>query len=52
MTSNKDISTVYIDESGDLGINKGTQWFIISGAIISKCNSRLSEANRSGLGTH
>ena len=35
MTSNKDISTVYIDESGDLGINKGTQWFIISGAIIS-----------------
>ncbi len=36
MTSNKDISTVYIDESGDLGINKGTQWFIISGAIISK----------------
>ncbi|MDY6278778.1 MAG: hypothetical protein SPL63_01490, partial [Roseburia faecis] len=45
MTSNKDISTVYIDESGDLGINKGTQWFIISGAIIS----RLSK-NRWGLG--
>ena len=39
MTSNKDISTVYIDESGDLGINKGTQWFIISGAIISNANA-------------
>lgn len=26
--------TVYIDESGDLGIGKGTQWFVISAVIV------------------
>lgn len=26
--------TVYIDEAGDLGINRGTQWFILSAVIV------------------
>ena len=29
-------STVYIDESGDLGVCKGTQWFVLSAVIIDK----------------
>ncbi len=28
--------TIYIDESGDLGINKGTRWFVISAVIVKK----------------
>jgi hypothetical protein len=28
--------TVYIDEAGDLGINKGTRWFVLSAIIIDK----------------
>ena len=28
--------TVYIDEAGDLGINKGTQWFVLSAVIVDK----------------
>ena len=27
---------VYIDESGDLGINRGTQWFVLSAVIVDK----------------
>lgn len=30
--------TIYIDEAGDLGFNRGTQWFILSGVIIDKDN--------------
>ena len=29
-------STVYIDEAGDLGINTGTQWFVLSAVIVDK----------------
>lgn len=29
-------STVYIDESGDLGYMRGTQWFVLSAAIVDK----------------
>lgn len=29
-------STVYIDESGDLGCGTGTRWFIISAVIVDK----------------
>ena len=29
-------STVYIDEAGDLGINRGTQWFVLSAVIVDK----------------
>lgn len=29
-------STVYIDEAGDLGANRGTKWFVLSAVIIDK----------------
>lgn len=28
--------TAYIDEAGDLGINRGTTWFVLSGVIVEK----------------
>lgn len=28
--------TVYIDEAGDLGIGKGTRWFVLSAVIVNK----------------
>ncbi len=28
--------TVYIDESGDLGISRGTKWFVLSAVIVNK----------------
>lgn len=28
--------TVYIEEAGDLGVNRGTQWFVLTAVIISK----------------
>lgn len=28
--------TVYIDEAGDLGINRGTRWFVLSSVIVDK----------------
>ena len=28
--------SVYIDESRDLGIKKGTQWFVISAVVVKK----------------
>lgn len=28
--------TVYIDEAGDLGINRGTKWFVLSAVIVDK----------------
>lgn len=28
--------TVYIDEAGDLGIQRGTQWFVLSAVIVDK----------------
>ena len=35
-TTDKILCTVYIDEAGDLGHNKGTQWFILSAVIVDK----------------
>lgn len=29
-------STVYIDEAGDLGANRGTQWFVLTAVIVDK----------------
>lgn len=29
--------TVYIDEAGDLGIGRGTKWFVLSAVIVDKC---------------
>lgn len=28
--------TVYIDEAGDLGINRGTRWFVLTAVIVNK----------------
>lgn len=28
--------TVYVDESGDLGVGKGTRWFVITAVIVKK----------------
>ncbi len=28
--------TVYIDEAGDLGVNRGTQWFVLTAVIAAK----------------
>ena len=28
--------TVYVDEAGDLGINRGTQWFVLTAVIVKK----------------
>lgn len=28
--------TIYIDEAGDLGINRGTRWFVLSAIIVDK----------------
>lgn len=34
--------TVYIDEAGDLGINRGTKWFVLSAVIVEKnCEARI-----------
>lgn len=36
--------TVYIDEAGDLGINRGTRWFVISGVIVAKdCEEHIRQ---------
>lgn len=40
--------TVYIDEAGDLGINRGTQWFVLTAVIVkkeheSKIRSKMNE---------
>lgn len=32
---------IYIDESGDLGINKGTRWFAISAVIVKKEDEKI-----------
>lgn len=30
--------TIYIDEAGDLGIGRGTQWFVLTAVIVNKEN--------------
>ena len=37
--------TVYIDESGDLGINRGTQWFVLSAVVVEKSEKKYSWKN-------
>lgn len=32
--------TVYIDEAGDLGLNRGTRWFVLSAVIVKKENEK------------
>lgn len=28
--------TVYIDEAGDLGIGRGTRWFVLTAVVVKK----------------
>lgn len=32
--------TIYIDEAGDLGINRGTRWFVLAGVLIKKADEK------------
>lgn len=32
--------TVYIDEAGDLGANRGTKWFVLTGVIVDECDEK------------
>lgn len=32
--------TIYIDEAGDLGIGRGTQWFVLSAVVVDKMVER------------
>ena len=32
--------TVYIDEAGDLGYQRGTQWFILYAVVVDKKEER------------
>ena len=48
--------TVYIDEAGDLGIKKGTTWFVLSAVIVDKSEEKnirnIIESIRSRLNLH
>ena len=37
--------TVYIDEAGDLGIARGTKWFVLSAVIVNKEDESAIRAN-------
>ena len=41
--------TVYIDESGDLGINRGTQWFVLSAVVVDKVDEASIRAHISQI---
>lgn len=34
-------STLYIDEAGDLGINRGSDWFVLAGVLVNKIDEPL-----------
>ena len=37
--------TVYIDEAGDLGANRGTQWFVLTAVIVDRSEEVAIRAN-------
>ena len=39
--NNKSTCSVYIDEAGDLGIKRGTRWFILTAVIVDKGDEAL-----------
>ena len=41
--------TVYIDEAGDLGYQRGTKWFILSAVIVDKDDERSIRATMSQI---
>lgn len=44
--------TVYIDEAGDLGINRGTQWFILSAIVVNKSDEFSIRDKISSIKSH
>ena len=42
---------VYIDEAGDLGINRGTKWFVMSAVIVDKQDEHSIRGNLSAIRT-
>ena len=38
--------TVCIDESGDLGVNRGTRWFVISAVIIPEESEKETDPEK------
>lgn len=40
MTKKQSTYTVYIDESGDLGVNRGTKWFVLTAVIVKKSDEK------------
>lgn len=45
----KEKCTVYIDEAGDLGIKRGTRWFVISGVIVKEKDEKEIRAVLQGM---
>lgn len=43
--------TVYIDESGDLGYQRGTQWFVLSAVIVDKSEEQTIRSTMSQIKT-
>lgn len=49
-TMNNDVNyTVYIDEAGDLGVNRGTKWFVISAVIVPTAEEPSIRATLSAI---
>lgn len=43
--------TVYIDESGDLGAQRGTQWFVLTAVVVDKTDEALIRARMNQIKT-
>lgn len=43
--------TVYIDEAGDLGYQRGTQWFVLSAVIVDKSDEQAIRTSMSQIKT-
>ncbi len=43
--------TIYIDEAGDLGYQRGTQWFVLSAVIVDKNEERAIRTTMSQIKT-
>ena len=41
--------TVYIDEAGDLGFNRGTRWFVLSAVIVGKEDEKNIRTNMNAI---
>lgn len=41
--------TVYIDEAGDLGYQRGTRWFVLSAVVVDKADEKAIRASMSQI---